>query len=145
MDIEFQRMKERLETIHLILDDMQVCNFLLSLQYCGIYILVSTVFVKSIYIWENEIVWNVVSMSAKCITSTLRWITSIQFAYRQIFWLIIFHFFLFMRSTRNESLLRLCMHQQKVITNIALEHLWVFNKLHFDNSSCLFAYLLKLV
>ena len=25
MDIEFQRMKERLETIHLILDDMQVC------------------------------------------------------------------------------------------------------------------------
>ena len=24
MDIEFQRMKERLETIHLILDDMQV-------------------------------------------------------------------------------------------------------------------------
>ena len=26
MDIEFQRMKERLETIHLILDDMQVCS-----------------------------------------------------------------------------------------------------------------------
>ena len=46
MDIEFQRMKERLETIHLILDDMQVCNFLLSVQYCGIYILMTTVFVK---------------------------------------------------------------------------------------------------
>ena len=73
MDIEFQRMKERLETIHLILDDMQVCNFLLTVQYCGIYNMVNIVFVKkSIYIRENEIVWNVVSMSAKCITSILR-------------------------------------------------------------------------
>ena len=35
MDIEFQRMKERLETIHLILDDMQVCinNYILFLRF----------------------------------------------------------------------------------------------------------------
>ena len=32
MDIEFQRMKERLETIHLILDDMQVC----TISFCNL-------------------------------------------------------------------------------------------------------------
>ena len=34
MDIEFQRMKERLETIHLILDDMQVRTFNLTNKFC---------------------------------------------------------------------------------------------------------------
>ena len=71
-------------------------------------------------------------MPGKCIKSTFHWVTNIQFAYREIFWIIIFHISLCMRSTRNESLHHRCMHLQAAFTNIALELLWVFKKLQWN-------------
>ena len=131
MDIEFQRMKERLETIHLILDDMQVCIghfittsfrkmkyfsiFALSL-YNQVHVINSTACFYFSRKLDKRLHSNILFAYAKVYTAIIK----IKFDYRQIFWIIIFPIFLVTRSTRNVNVLH-CMQVQPVPTSTALE------------------------
>ena len=42
MDVEFARMRERLETMNLILDDIQVCMIIMKIKYIYLFYVIHT-------------------------------------------------------------------------------------------------------